>query len=93
MTQKLDWRLARLDELTDSVKKANVLAGDFRALSEEFAAIAEELELGGEGKPYDSTEKANQIRALLAERNRVVKTIKEAIEDLRSELKSAGVIG
>ena len=81
-----------MDELTNSIEQSKVLAKDFRDLSEEFAAIAEELELGGEGKPYDSTEKSSQIRALLAQRNRVVKTIKEAVRDLRSELKSAGII-
>ena len=92
MTQKLDWRLTSMNRLNDNIEQAKELAKDFADLSKEFALIAEELEKGGACKHCNSTEKANQIRALLAERNRVVKTIKESVKDLTPHLKASGII-
>jgi len=91
MTQK-DWRLERLDEFLEAVAEAKLLAEDFRVLSAEFEAIADELLQGGRFALYDSTTKAGEIRSLLVKRNKIVKTMSEAVRDLKPDLVSAGIL-
>jgi hypothetical protein len=89
---KQDWRIERLDDFKEAMAEASLLAEDFKALSMEFNVIADELLLGGKFESYNATAKADKIRSLLAKRNKVVKTMAEAVRDLEPDLKRAGIL-
>lgn len=89
---KSSWKKDKLNELLDSIEKSKQLAEKFRALSVEFTAIADDLSSGAIHKPESATVKANEIRSLLAEKNRLSLAMREAVKDLSPDLKKAGII-
>lgn len=88
-----NWQAEKLEQLTADIEASKELAKDFIALSEEFAGIANELDKGGANNPINATQKSNEIRVLLAQRNRLVKSTREAVKDLSEVLKKMKVIG
>lgn len=87
-----EWKIERLGDFLEAMAEAKLLAEDFRSLSLEFNKIADELLQGGRFDSCDSTGKATEVRTLLAKRNKVVKTMREAVRDLEPDLKKAGII-
>jgi len=88
-----NWQKEKLEQLIDDIEASKELAKEFLALSHEFAAIADELDKGGANNPINATQKSNEIRAILAQRNKLVKSTKEAVKDLGELLKESGIVG
>lgn len=87
-----DWKIKRLDEFMEAIAEAKLLAEEFKVLSTEFEAIADELVQGGAFAPCNSTAKAIEVRSLLAKRNKLAKTMSEACKELAPDLKRAGIL-